>query len=319
MSWIGDVATMFGREPKRSKERTDAAEIAHGRKRGKGLDVARLLEEIAGAQSVHTWRNRRWAVLIAVNLLFGLSFWIDIQLLEGSMTASRFLGFHLADVYSSLVVMLAQKHVAVNLVIGAVTVGLLWGLLGGRAYCSWACPYHLVAEWGEMLHNTLAKRGIVRDHAFHRGMRSVLWIAFALMAFVTGQTLFLTLNPIGILSRALVYGPSLALGWVLLLLLFEVVYSRRAWCRYVCPIGLTLGVVGAKAPLRVTYHLEACAHEGECRKVCEVPHVLDLTIKGRATDVEVDVGPDCTRCGLCVDICPTESLRYEFKGLGDLL
>ena len=45
---------------------------------------------------------------------------------------------------------------------------------------------------------------------------------FALLALVTGQTLFLTLNPIGILSRALVYGPSLALGWVLLLLLFAV-------------------------------------------------------------------------------------------------
>jgi ferredoxin-type protein NapH len=47
--------------------------------------------------------------------------------------------------------------------------------------------------------------------------------------------------------------------------------------------------------------------------------VLDLTIKGRAEDVHVDVGPDCTRCGLCVDICPTESLRYEFKGLSKLL
>jgi len=319
MSWLADVATMFGRAPQKPACKTDAAEIAHGRKRGKGLDVARLLEEIAGAKQVHTWRNRRWAVLISINLLFALSFWLDIQLLEGSMTASRLLGFPLADVYSSLTVMLADKHVAVNLVIGAVTVGLLWGLVGGRAYCSWACPYHLVAEWAEMLQRSLADRGIVRDHPLHRGMRSALWVAFAALAFVTGQTLFLSLNPIGILSRALVYGPSLALGWVLLLLAFEVVYARRAWCRYACPIGLTLGVVGAKAPVRVAYHLEACAHEGECRKVCEVPHVLDLTIKGRAEDVHLDVGPDCTRCGLCVDICPTNSLRYEVRGLGDLL
>jgi ferredoxin-type protein NapH len=215
--------------------------------------------------------------------------------------------------------MLANKHVAVNLVIGSVTVLVFWGLLGGRAFCSWVCPYHLVAEWGEMLHERLAARGIVADHALHRAVRPVLWVLFVLLAGLTGHTLFLTLNPIGVLSRAVVYGPSLALGWVAFLFAFEVVYSKRAWCRYVCPIGLTYGVIGVAAPFKVAFHLDRCAHEGECRKVCEVPHVLDLTIKGRADDVRVDIGPDCTRCGLCVDICPTKSLRYEWKTPGGLL
>jgi ferredoxin-type protein NapH len=319
MSFFSDVAMMFGRAPQKGGERTEAAEIAHGRKRGKGMEIARIIEELAGRPAVHTWRNRRWAVLISVNLLFTLSYWVDIQLVEGSLTASRVVGFHMADVYSSFLVMLAQKHIAVNLVIGLVTISLLWGLIGGRAYCSWVCPYHLLAEWSEALHLKLAELGIVQDHPFHRGIRVVLWVVFALLALVTGHTLFLTLNPIGILSRAVVYGPSLALGWVVLLLVFEVVYSRRAWCRYLCPIGLTYGAIGAQAPWRVVYALEACAHEGECRKVCEVPHVLDLTIRGRATDVRMDVGPDCTRCGLCVDACPTQSLRYEVKGLDKLL
>jgi ferredoxin-type protein NapH len=319
MSFLVDVAVMFGRGPRKPTERTDEADVMHGRKRGRGLEVAQLIEELRAAPTSHKWRNRRWAVLITVNLLFTLSFWLDVQLVEGSLTASRFLGFHLADVYSSLLVMLAQRHVAVNLVIGLVTVSLLWFFLGGRAYCSWVCPYHLVAEWAEMLHNKLAAWGLVSDHVLHRGVRVVFWVLFALLALVTGQTLFLSLNPIGILSRAVVYGPSLALAWVLMLLVFEVVYSKRAWCRYVCPIGLTYGVIGAAAPVRVVYNLEACAHEGECRKVCEVPHVLDMTIKGRAADVHVDVGPDCTRCGLCVDVCPTDSLGYQVKGLEHLL
>jgi ferredoxin-type protein NapH len=315
VSFLDDMALMLGRAPRRAASPSAAAAAIHAAKRGRGRKGAELLEEIHEAHDNHTWRNRRWAALLAINLLFTLSFWLDVQILEGSLTASRLLGFHLADVYSSLLVMLAQKHVAVNLVIGATTVALLWGLIGGRSFCSWVCPYHLVAEWAELLHLRLARTGRVRDHAIHRGVRVVFWLLFAALAFVTGHTLFLTLNPIGVISRALVYGPSLALSWVALLLVFEVLYARRAWCRYVCPIGLSYGVLGAKAPVRVTYDLESCAHEGECRKVCEVPHVLEMTIKGRAEDAQLDVGPDCTRCGLCVDICPTGALRYELKGV----
>ena len=315
---LDGLALVLGRAPRKHAPSPAAAAI-HAAKRGKGKKKQELLEDIEHSAGNHTWRNRRWAVLLGINLLFTFSFWFDIQILEGSLTASRLVGFHLADVYSSFLVMLAQRHVAVNLVIGATTVALFWGVVGGRSFCSWVCPYHLVAEWAETLHVRLAARGIVRDHPLHRGVRVVFWAAFALLAFATGRTLFLALNPIGVLSRALVYGASLALLWVLALLAFEVVYARRAWCRYVCPIGLTYGILGAKAPIKVTYDLESCAHEGECRKVCEVPHVLDLTIKGRAEETKLDVGPDCTRCGLCVDVCPTGALRYELKGVKRLL
>jgi ferredoxin-type protein NapH len=130
---------------------------------------------------------------------------------------------------------------------------------------------------------------------------------------------FETISPTGIVSRALIYGPGLALLWVAALLLFEIFVSRRAWCRYVCPIGMTYGVVGTLSPVRVQYDVKTCHHEGECRKVCLVPHVLDITIKGRAAKTQVDVAADCTRCGLCVDVCPTGSLRFKVKGLERLL
>ena len=103
------------------------------------------------------------------------------------------------------------------------------------------------------------------------------------------------------------------------LLLIEIFYSRRAWCRYGCPIGLTYGVVGLTSPFIVHYDLTKCFHEGECRKVCLVPHVLDTVIKGRARAMSVDIGADCTRCGRCIDQCPTGALTYKYKGLGNLL
>ena len=55
--------------------------------------------------------------------------------------------------------------------------------------------------------------------------------------------------------------------------------------------------------------------KGTAARSAMVPHVLDLTIRGAAHDINQDVSADCTRCGMCVDICPTDSLNFKIKGL----
>jgi ferredoxin-type protein NapH len=316
MSYIAEsFMQMLGRAPKKpaKEDIKPRAQEVHFYKKVNKVITREHIMKLHEVPHKNTWRNRRWLTLLAVNLLFVVSYWLDIQLLEGALTASRFMGFHMADLNSALQVMLAFKEVLINLVIGTTTVLIMWILLGGRTFCSWVCPYHLLAEWAEKVHLKLVEKKIVKNRTFHRGMRTVLYLVFALLAMVTGYTVFETLSPTGIISRALIYGPSIALVWVGFLLLFEILVSRRAWCRYACPIGLTYGIVGLVSPWRVTYNVVNCAHEGDCRKACLVPHVLDVTIKGRSRDVDVDVGADCTRCGLCVDLCPTDSLKFEYK------
>jgi ferredoxin-type protein NapH len=321
--FVESLRQLVGLKPGRPAPEDMSPEVLHiyEVKRRHKLTKEELREHAdahAASRKNHRWRNRRWAVLILINLLFVVSYYFDVQLVEGSLTASRVLGFHFADLNAALQIMLAYKHVVLNLLIGTATVFLLWLLFGGRSFCSWVCPYHLVSEFAEKLHLFLAKKKLVKSREFHRGVRSVFYVLFALLAFVTGYTVFETISPTGILSRALIYGPGLALLWVVFLLVFEVFVSRRAWCRYVCPIGLTYGFVGSVSPLRVKYTVESCKHEGDCRKVCLVPHVLDVTVRKRARDVEVPLGADCTRCGLCIDACPTNSLNFEIIGAKSL-
>ncbi len=318
---IESLRQVFGAAPRKPTPETQTVEVReiYRQKRGKGTNRRELAELIEADTTRHRWRIRRWITLILVNLLFVISYHFDVQLVEGALTASRVVGFHFADLNSALQVMLAYKHVVLNLVIGTSTVLVLWWLLGGRTFCSWVCPYHLLAEWVEPIHLWLVRKKIIKGYSFHRGTRTVFYVLFALLALGTGYTVYEWISPTGIVSRALIYGPGLALIWVGVLLAFEVFVSRRAWCRYVCPIGMTYAIVGAVSPVRVRYNVVECKHEGECRDVCLVPHVLSMTIKGRSPDVEVDVGSDCTRCGMCVDACPTGSLRFVVKGLEHLL
>ncbi len=104
-----------------------------------------------------------------------------------------------------------------------------------------------------------------------------------------------------------------------MLVFIEIFLIRRFWCRYVCPIGMTYGFIGSVSPVVVEYNLENCLHEGECRKVCLVPHVLEMTKKNRAEDTLLDLGADCTRCGMCLEACPTGALSFKIRGTGGLL
>lgn len=317
---LSGLGQLFGASPAKPApdEMTDAAIAHHAfkktpdeRKRRKAAIMAERAEDHVS----HTWRRRRWASILVINGLFVASYWADLQLVEGALTASRVLGFHFADLNSSLQLMLAHKHVVINLVIGISTVLALYLLFGGRSFCSWVCPYHLVSEIAEMLHLKLVAKRLVKDHDLDRRLRTVMFGVFATLAFVSGYTLFESISPVGILSRALTYGTFVSLLWIALLLLVEVVWSRRFWCRYVCPIGLTYGMAGAVSPVRVLYNAEKCLHEGKCRDVCLVPHVLDLTKLGYAAEVRAPIGPDCTRCAMCLDACPTGALRFDILGI----
>ncbi len=264
-------------------------------------------------------RAKRWIIVISVHLLFFLSFAIDIQTLEGTLNGSRFLGFHLIDPFTTLEMFLAEHHLHINIIIGVSTITIFYLLVGGRSYCSWVCPYGILSEVGEKWHNTLVAKKIIKDRKFDHRIKYIFWAIFLILAFTSGFLVFETFSVVGILSRAIAYGWSLSLIWVLIVFAFEVFFSRRAWCSYICPIGATYGMIGKISALKIEWN-DNCDHCMVCSDVCFENQVLEITKakydKQREEEnitKEYITGADCTLCGRCIDVCHADALKFDFR------
>jgi ferredoxin-type protein NapH len=104
-----------------------------------------------------TLRAWRWLIVIVINLLFFLSFHIDLQLLEGTLNGSRLFGFHLIDPFTALEIFAAEHHFHINVIIGSVTLIVFYLLVGGKAYCALACAYGVLSEMGERINQILVR------------------------------------------------------------------------------------------------------------------------------------------------------------------
>lgn len=260
-------------------------------------------------------RFYRWLSVIFIHLLFFLSYKIDLQFLEGTLSGSRFLGFHLIDPFITLEVFLAHHKIPTNLIIGTITIIIVYLLIGGRAYCSWVCPYTILGEIGEKIHVFLLKKRIIKSYNFNHKIKYIFWAIFLSFAFFSGYLVFEVFNIVGILSRAIIYGWSLALIFLIIVFLIEVFFSQRMWCRYICPVGTTYGFIGWPSATKIVWD-DSCDHCQVCSNVCLVPHVLEVTKKNANKDNKKEMtilSGDCTLCGRCVEVCHMDALNYDTK------
>lgn len=260
-------------------------------------------------------RFYRWLSVIFVHLLFVASYYIDLQILEGDLIGSRFLGFHLTDPFISLQILAAEYHIPINLVIGTTTIIVVYLLIGGRAYCSWVCPYTILGEIAEKLHRNLKRAKIIKSYKFNYKIKYIFWAIFLLLSFITGYLVFEMINIVGILSRAIIYGWSIALSFVVAVFLVDVFFSQRAWCRYICPVGTTYSFIGWASTTKIVWN-DSCDHCMVCENVCLVPHVLHITKKNANIENKKEktiISGDCTLCGRCIEVCHQDALKYETK------
>ncbi len=87
----------------------------------------------------------------------------------------------------------------------------------------------------------------------------------------------------------------------------ELFWARRVWCRALCLLGGMYEVLGCVGLASVKIDHDACVRCGACQAACLCdPEILDVALAGESMRV---ASGDCMLCGKCVDVYPHGALR----------
>ncbi|MBI5301905.1 MAG: 4Fe-4S binding protein [Chloroflexi bacterium] len=194
----------------------------------------------------------------------------------------------------------SKTHLS-NLILGG---GLLLGvLLAGGAFCGWVCPFGAVQDLMTWVRNKLRIKEISVPEWLDKILRYGRYVVLALVLYQTIFTVKLwfadwdpyrTLFGLGWLFEFDLSTSWFAYAFVLVVLVASL-FVERAWCRYTCPLGGAISLVGKLSVLRIQRNGAACKGCNVCEKSCPVK--LPVATVDR-------ISSDCIGCLQCVESCP---------------
>jgi len=269
--------------------------------------------------SIKTWRRALQIGVAVAFILIPLLNHYRINYFTGNFLAFYAAGLPLADPLAVLQITLKNYYLSVDLLVGAgIALGLAAAL--GTVFCSWVCPFGLLSEWGQSLSKRLLPRPDKEMSVKGRGFRIKI-VLFGLG--LAGFLLFSTTPVLNQLSLPAWYSRifqfyfeqrhiSLAILFLLAILLVEFVARQRLWCRYICPQSFLITVAKLINPsrLKIGFQQDKCLSNkplSPCRKACSLS--LDPKALGESVDTE------CTNCGDCVVACKKmgQALGFQFS------
>lgn len=194
---------------------------------------------------------------------------------------------------------------------------LLYGLILGRTVCGWLCPFGMLQE---LVHKLPVPK--IGKNRFTRALSRLKYVLlFGFVILIPLYNAFKSyplpafckyICPAGTLEGAvlLLVHPKNAslfsmLGalftsklTILLCLIVLCVFVYRAFCRFLCPLGLIYGLFNRICVVGVKVNEDKCIHCGKCVRKCRM-------------DVKKVADTECIMCGECIPVCPTNAIDFK--------
>jgi ferredoxin-type protein NapH len=277
-----------------------------------------MITRIAGREAAQKkgWlQAQKWLLLRRLSQLVILGLFLlgplaGIWIVKGSFSASQTLGFlPLTDPLIILQSVAAGHTITAKALIGVLIVTIFYFIIGGRVYCSWACPVNMFTDAAAWMNRRL---DLKRSITISRSVRYWLLGAILIMAYFTGTIIWEWLNPVTIFQRGLLFG--MGLGWVLVgaILFLDTFMVKRGWCGHLCPVGAFYSMLGFFSYLRVkAAQREQCNDCMDCFTICPEPQVIRPALKGEQDSSPLILSNNCINCGRCIDTCPQDVFQFS--------
>ena len=261
------------------------------------------------------WSNLKYLILrrvVQIGLLFlyfGGNYW-GWTILQGDLSSSVLFGkVPLSDPLAVLQILATGAMLGINALVGAAIIALFYGIVGGRAFCSWVCPVNMVTDLANWLRRKLLIDRIERKVWITRNARYYMIVLALIVSALTGLAAFEVISPITIFNRGVIFGFGAGAGLLVAIFIFDLFVVKNGWCGHICPLGGVHSIIGKYSLIRVTHTSENCTLCMKCKEVCPEVQVLGMIGK-RSEDVSKG---ECTNCGRCVDVCDDDALGFHIR------
>lgn len=176
-----------------------------------------------------------------------------------------------------------------------------------KAFCSWLCPVGTLSESLWMLGQKLFKRNLTLPRWLDYPLRSLkyllmIFFVWSIWRMDISSLVAFIYSPYNRMADAKMYLFFAEMGgialWTIIALVLLSVVIKNLWCRFLCPYGALLGIVGWLSPLKITRNPSRCIDCELCTKAC--PSGINVHKVKRVWSDE------CMSCMACVEACPVK-------------
>lgn len=230
---------------------------------------------------------------------------VDLNNLKGTTWSGTLFGLKLSDPLAVVGQISAGKTIYVPFLITAL-IPIFLTIIFGRFFCGWICPATFIYELNDNLATWLRKAGIpVGRKKLDFRIKYLVLLMGIIISAVTGMIAFASVYPPALIGREIYYAIALSgfgsgMVFFLLTMLFDLMVSRRGFCRYVCPGGALYSLLGHFRLFRIKRDVTQCNDCAKCNVVCQFG--LD--------PLRDDFTQECNNCTACIAVCPTDALSF---------
>ena len=232
----------------------------------------------------------------------------DLDLVKGTTWSGTLFGLKLSDPLAVVSQIAAGLTVYWPFVLTAL-IPVVFTMVFGRFFCGWLCPATFLYELNTNLGAWLRRAGLrVGTRRFDKRFKYLVLGLGIVISAVSGTVAMAAIYPPAIIGREIYYAVALGgfgagTAFFVLTLLFDLLVTRRGFCRYLCPGGALYSLLGRYRPFRIQRIAQTCNDCAKCNAICEFG--LD--------PMRDDFGQECNNCSACIAVCPTDALTFAVK------